>query len=246
MATGRLLAAGGLAALVFISGLAATGCGADAWRRADGTIVTGKVNYQKEPTTGRVYHLYIPSTYRPTRAYPLIVSGHGMFPWDEGASQRDKWVDVAERYGLIVCSPDIDSSSAFLGIPSDRPAPELVSDEKAVVAIVKEIESRYTINQDAVMITGWSAGAYIAHFIGMRHPEIFRCIVGRCGNFNEHLVSDDVAKRARHMHVYVFYGEADWPGFAGQSKDANYWYTMHKFDNFRMCAMPGGHDPNQL
>jgi poly(3-hydroxybutyrate) depolymerase len=245
MRTGRTMT-GGLAALVALAALLATGCGTDNWRRTDGSIVTGKVNGQREPTTGRMYHLYIPTTYKPQRAYPLVVTGHGMFPWDEAAGQRDRWTDVAERYGLIVCSPDIDSSTAFLGVPTDRPASELLRDEKAILAIVKEIQGRYNINRDAIMITGWSAGAFQAHFIGLRHPDIFRAIVGRCGNFNDHLVTDEVANRARHMHVYVFYGEADWPGFSGQSRDASYWYTLRGFKNFFIHSMPGGHDPNQL
>ena len=130
-------------------------------------------------------------------------------------------------------------------MPSDHPAPELVRDEQAILAIVKEVFSRYNINREAVMITGWSAGAFMAHYIGMRHPDIFRCIVARCGNFNEHLVTDDVALKARHMHVYCFFGEADWPGFSGQSRDAQTWYTLRGFRNFEIRAMPGGHDPNQ-
>jgi hypothetical protein len=48
------------------------------------------------------------------------------------------------------------------------------------------------------------------------------------------------------MHVYAFFGDADWPGFSGQSRDANYWYTLRGFRNFVIRRMPGGHDPNQL
>jgi hypothetical protein len=246
MTKGRMIRAAGLAVIVVLAGMAMTGCADEAWRRADGTIITGKIGSQKEATTGHVYHVYVPTTYNAKRAYPLVITGHGMFPWDEAAGQRDRWVDVAERYGLIVAAPDCDSATAFLGVPTDRPAPELVRDEKAVLGIVKELESRYNINRDAIMITGWSAGAFQAHFTGLRHPEIFRCIVGRCGNFNDHLVTDDVALRARHMHVYCFYGESDWPGFANQSREANYWYTIRGFHNFVIRSMPGGHDPNQL
>ena len=246
MRTWESVAAAACVVALAAMSLAAAGCGPDNWRRSDGTIVTGKINSQKEPITGCNYHLYIPTTYNPQRAYPLIVTGQGMFPWDEAAGQRDRWADVAERYGLIIASLDCDSATAFLGIPADHPAPELIRDEKAAVGIVKEVKSRYNINPDAIATSGWSAGAFMAHFVGMRHPEIFRFIIARCGNFNDHLVTDDVALRARHMHVYCFYGEADWPGFAGQSRDANYWYTFRGFKNFVIKAMPGGHDPNQM
>jgi poly(3-hydroxybutyrate) depolymerase len=245
MKTGRRMqAAAGVVAIMVLS-LVAAGCGTDNVRRGDGSVVTGKINGQKEPTTGCIYHLYIPTTYNPQRSYPLVVTGHGMFPWDEAAGQRDRWVDVAERYGLIIAAPDCDSATALLGIPADRPAPELIRDEKAVLGIVKEVRSRYNINPDAIATSGWSAGAFMAHFVGTRHPEIFRMIIARCGNFNDHLIADDAALRARHMHVYCFYGESDWPGFADQSREANYWYTFHGFRNFSIKAMPGGHDPNQ-
>jgi len=236
----------GHAATLVAALLCISGCGTESWRNPDGSIVTGKVSFQKEATTGRTYHLYIPTTYNPRKAYPLIVSGHGTFPFDEAAQQRDRWIDVAERYGLIICTPDFDSATGFLGVPTDHPAPELVRDEQACVAVLREVFSRYNVNRDAVMITGWSAGAFPAHYIGLHHPEIFRCIVGRTGNFNEHLVSDDAAQRARHMHVYVFFGEGDLPGFAGMNREANYWYTVRGFRNFVIRPLGGGHDPNQL
>ena len=246
MTMGRQAVAVRLAVLAGVAwALAVGGCATDAWRAEDGTIRTGKVSFQKEATTGRTYHLYIPTTYNPRRAYPLVVTAQGTFPFDEAAQQRDRWVDVAERYGFIVCSADFDGATGLLGFPADKPAPELVRDDKAAVAIVREIASRYNINRDAIMITGWSGGGFPAHFIGMHHPEIFRCIVGRTANFNDRLVTDDVALKARNMHVYVFFGEADLPGFDSQNRDANFWYTIRGFRNFVIRRLPGGHDPNQ-
>jgi hypothetical protein len=236
------LAVMGLAAA---AAFGAAGCANSDLRKPDGSVATGRIDSQREATTGRVYHLYIPTTYNPKRAYPLVVTGHGAFPFDQAAGQRDRWVDVAERYGLIICAPDCDSATPWLAVPRDHPAPELVRDEKAVVAIVKDIEAKYNINRTAIMITGWSAGGFMAHYIGMTHPEIFRCIVGRASNFKEGLVSDDVALRARHMHVYLFFGEGDLPGWDTMNRDANFWYTVRGFHNFVIRQLPGGHDPNQ-
>ncbi len=225
---------------------AAAGCEPQAWRNEDGTVVTGKVDFQKEPVTGRTYHLYIPRTYNPKRQYPLVLTAQGTFPFDEAAGQRNRWADVAERYGLIICSADFDSATGWLGVPNDRPAPELVRDDKAAMAIIRELKSRYNINPDGVMITGWSGGGYPAHYIGLHHPDVFRCIVGRAANFKENLVTDDVAMRARHMHVYVFFGEGDLPGFDQMNRDANFWYTVRGFRNFVIRRLSGGHNPNQV
>ena len=225
---------------------AAAGCAPQAWRNEDGTVVTGKVDFQREPITGRTYHLYIPRTYNPRRQYPLVLTAQGTFPFDEAAGQRNRWVGVAERYGLIVCSADFDSATGWLGVPNDRPAPELVRDDKAAMAIIRELKSRYNINPDGIMITGWSAGGYPAHYIGLHHPDVFRCIVGRAANFKENLVTDDVALRARHVHVYVFFGEGDLPGFDQMNRDANFWYTVRGFRNFVIRRLSGGHNPNQV
>jgi len=237
----RALAAVGLVAAVGLGGCAPT-----PWRTEDGRIVTGKLDYQKEPTTGRTYHLYIPTHYNPRRSYPLVMTAQGTFPFDQAQSQRDRWVEVAERYGLIICSPDFDGANGMLAIPPDKPPPELVRDDQATMAILNEVRRRYNIDPDAIMITGWSGGGYPAHYIGLHHPDVFRCIVGRTANFNEHLVSDEVARRARHMHVYVFFGEGDLPGFDQMNRDANFWYTVRGFRNFMIRQLPGGHNPNQL
>ena len=244
--SGKYTVGGALVLAAAMLLLAAGGCVSNDWRSSDGRIVTGKIDFQHEATTGRTYHLYIPTNYNPRRRYPVVLTAQGTFPFDQAAAQRDKWIDVAERYGLIICSADFDGASGFLGIPRDRPAPELVRDEKAAVAIVRELKSRYSINPDGIMITGWSGGGFPAHFVGLHHPEIFRCIVGRAANFNDHLVTDDVALRARHMHVYVFFGESDLPGFAEQNREANFWYTMRGFRNFVIQPQPGGHEHNEI
>jgi poly(3-hydroxybutyrate) depolymerase len=241
----RTVAVSAMIAALAVFWAVGSGCGSAQWRTSDGRIVTGRIDFQREATTGRVYHLYIPSTYNPKRSYPLVITAQGTFPFDEAMNQRNRWVEVAEKNNLIVCSADFDGATGWLGIPKDRPPPELVRDEKATLAIIQELEQRYSIRKDAIMITGWSGGGYPAHFIGLRHPEVFRCIVGRAANFGEHLVTDDVGLRARHMHVYVFFGAADLPGFPEMNRNANFWYTVRGFRNFVARQLPGGHDPNQ-
>ena len=235
-----------MALLLLASATVTTGgCAADAWRTPAGAVITGKINFQKEPDTGWTYHLYVPKSYTPTRSYPLVITAHGTFPFDHALMQRDRWTKVAERYGMIVCAPDFDSANGLLSVPLNRPVPELLRDEKATLRIIDELERRYNINRDAIMITGWSGGGYPAHFIGLRHPDLFRCIVGRAANFSMNLVSDAFADRARHMHVYVFYGSADLPGFGGINGDAQFWYRLHRFQNFEIRRLNGGHDPHQ-
>ena len=228
--------------------LAATllaGCAVQPWRTAEGRIVVGKIDFQRESVTGRTYHLYIPTTYTPLKQWPLVITAQGTFPFDQALGQRDRWVAVAEREGLIVCSPDLDSANGFLAVPADRTPPELERDEDATLRIIRELLLRYNLNADAVMITAWSGGGFPAHFIGLNHPDLFRCIVGRAANFSVNLVPEALAERARHMHVYLFYGEFDLPGFDLMHQEAARWYAAHKFPNFLMHKFPGGHNSNE-
>ncbi len=237
-----------LAATLVLAVVGGMGCEPQTLRTPgnDAGPPVGKIDFLKDPATGRTYHLYVPTTYTPKRRYPLVITAHGTFPFDHAAGQRDRWVGVAERHGLIVCAPDFDAATGLLGVPEDRPAPELLRDEKAVLHILDALQARYRIDPDAVMITGWSAGGYPAHFIGLRHPDRFRCIVGRTANFSPHLVTDATARRARHLHVYVYFGEGDLPGFDAMNRQANAWYTLRQFPNFEIRRMPGGHDPSPV
>ena len=36
----------------------------------------------REPTTGRRYWLYVPSTYSTDREWPMVISLHGTYGWD--------------------------------------------------------------------------------------------------------------------------------------------------------------------
>ncbi|HUT57522.1 MAG TPA: caspase family protein [Phycisphaerae bacterium] len=218
----------------------------DSWQPPPGSVQKGKIDARKEAVTGRKYYLYVPSNYDPARAYPLVVSAHGAGLFDGAKKDRDRWIEVAERYGLLVCCPEFESpKTPFLRLKAGEVAPELIRDEKASLAIIEEVKVRFHVNRDAVLMTGFGKGAYAAHFIGIRHPDIFRAVVGRCGDFSEHLVSNDFAHRARHMHVYTFFGERDLPGVDEMNRNANFYHTVRGFRNFVIRRLRGGHDSNE-
>lgn len=241
----RSVVAPNLTSLAVLAALILSGCAEQPWRTADGRIVTGRIDYQKEPVTGRTYHLYIPTRYTPDRRWPLVVTAQGTFPFDQAQAQRDRWVTVAEREGLIVCSPDMDSANGLLSIPADRTPPELERDEDATLRILREVSYRYNIDSEAVMITAYSGGGFAAQFIGLHHPDFFRCIVGRDANFSVNLVSPAFAERARHMHVYLYYGAINLLGFELMHQEAARWFESHRFANFVMSKLPGGHSSNE-
>jgi poly(3-hydroxybutyrate) depolymerase len=221
------------------------GCVTTPWHSGDGRITTGKLDFQREAVSGRTYHLYIPRNYTPDRFWPLVITAQGTFPFDQALGQRDRWVNVAEKEGLIICSPDFDSANGLMSVPSDKTPPELERDETATLRILHELKLRYKIDPDAIMISAWSGGGFPAHFIALHHPDLFRCVVGRTANFSPYLADDSFAERARHLNVYLFLGSIDLPGFDQMHQTAAKWFTAHKFPNFSMKTIPGGHDSNE-
>lgn len=228
--------------ILFVLGVAACALiAADNYRDAQGRVRTGKLS-MRHVKVKRNYYMYIPTTYTPRKAYPLVVSAPGTFPFDSSPGTRDSWVAQAEKHGFIVCCPDFETATGLLNVKADKK--KLSRDETRVAAIIKEVRSRYNINPDGIFITGWSGGGYPAHYLGLTRPDLFRGIIGRTANFSEDLVDDETARKARHRHVFCFFGKSDLVSIPEQNRRAHFWYTVHGFQNFEIKEVPGGHAKN--
>lgn len=206
-----------------------------------GNIRTGKLSFRQE-AVGRNYYMYIPETYHSKKAWPVVVSAPGTFPFDSSPGTRDSWVNQARKHGIIICCPDLDTATGLLNVKADQK--RLARDEKAVAAVLGEVRARYNVNPNGIFVTGWSGGGFPAHYLGLKRPDIFRGIIGRTANFSEDLVDDDTARKARHRHVYCFFGKSDLAGIPEQNRRAHFWYTIHGFLNFNIREVPGGHAKN--
>lgn len=230
-----------LAAALAIAILSAAALGADDYRDDAGDIRTGKLSLRHEGAE-RNYYMYVPTNYTAEKKWPLIVSAPGTFPFDSSPGTRDAWAKVAEANGIIICCPDFVTATGLLNVKADQT--KLDEDNKAVMAIVKQVRERYNIDPNGIAITGWSGGGYPAHYLGMKNPEVFRAIIGRTANFSEDLVDDETAGKARHLHVFCFFAKSDLAGIPEQNRRANFWYTTHGFLNFEIREVPGGHSKN--
>jgi poly(3-hydroxybutyrate) depolymerase len=205
------------------------------------SVRTGKFSDQQKDFK-RNYYMYVPTAYTPRKRWPMIISAPGTFPFDSSPGTRDSWVSAADEFGLIICCPDFDSANGLLNVKTDQP--KLQRDNDAVLAIIRDVASVYSIDPHGIAITGWSGGGYPAHYIGMKNPNVIRAIIGRTANFSEDLVDEATARKARHMHVFCFFAKSDLAGIPEQNRRANFWYTMHGFLNFEIREIPGGHSKN--
>lgn len=167
-----------------------------------------RVELLHEPVGGRAYYLYVPTVYREDHRWPLVVTCHGTRPFDTALAQMDEWKGVAEQRGFLVAAPELTASSAFTPAVEQQIARQM-DDERAILSIVSHIRSGRSVDDTRIFLTGWSAGSYVVLFAGLRHPEVFRGLSVRQGNFKEEYLEPVVPFLDPHQAIQVTYGEFD-------------------------------------
>lgn len=191
-----------------------------------------------EAATGRRYVLYVPVDYSPYKSYPLVVSSHGTS--QDGDTEMDStgpnsgydrgtptWPALAEDYDVIVACPDMTGAH---GNPGNQLDPgqldELASDDNAIMHIIAEIQAIYNINACRLLITGFSGGGHVAHYTGLRHPDLFNGLCARHGNFNVEEVPSPLPEGVLNMNAYIFTGTND---SVYGTDEAIAWYSAQGF-----------------
>ena len=210
----------------------------------------GQVSHMSEPTTGRGYWLYLPKgcpangeLSESGRRWPLVMTFHGMHPWDSANPQCREWQKEADRYGFIVCAPELATCNSFMEYPIRKIHASIKADEQAIVAIMDDVCRRTNADPNRVLSTSWSAGGYIAHYIVNRHPERFSCLAVRQSNFSSKIMNPACANLYSDMPVAVFYTENDFQACRRESEAAVEWYRQHGFENVQGAIVGGmGHE----
>lgn len=195
----------------------------------------GKVQHLKEPTAGAGYYLYRPEGYetrdrQADHRYPLVMTFHGMKPFDSAGAQIREWQQEADRYGYVVCAPQLSVPTTTSPLPLDRVTSALKRDEQAILAIMDEIGRTVDVDRAAVLATSWSYGGYVAHYMANRHPERFTCLAVKQSNFNADILDESQVPRYRETPVAVFYTQNDFAICQRESQAAGAWYARRGFD----------------
>ncbi len=193
-----------------------------------------------DATTNRRYILYVPMDYNPPqKLYPLIISSHGTS--QNGDTEMDStgpnsgydrgtptWPTLAEDNDVIVACPDMTGAYGESGCAvSSTHLSQLASDDTAIMAIINDIEATYDIDTNKIMLTGFSGGGNVVHYVGLRHPDVFNAICARHGNFHEDETPSPLPNGAVDTDVYIFTGTND--GVCG-TNEAIAWYTAQGFN----------------
>jgi len=199
----------------------------------------GKCSRLVEPETKTGYWLYLPEDYvqnngqRPGNTpWPLVVTLHGLRPYDDAKPQIRSWQQEADRYGLIVVAPELRTCDQLvMPLPLRDPTKWYVrTDERAILAVMDEVCRRTNADPTRVLLTCFSSGGYLAHYMMNRYPERFLALAAMGANFNEEMIDYSQLPKYRATKIAVFFGENDFKLCREESLRAVSWYRRYRFD----------------
>lgn len=165
---------------------------------------TGVMHFDNEPGTRGGFSLYVPESYTPDRAWPLVValhggSGHGRgFLWN--------WLRDARSFGAILVAPtssgnSLGSTWALMGDDNDTPN---------LAHIVAQIRERWTIDPGRMLLTGMSDGGTFCYVSALGSGSPFTHLAPVSATFHPMLVTMADADRIRGLPIYLVHGKLDW------------------------------------
>jgi len=169
-----------------------------------------KVDVDGQP---RKVAFFVPADLKRNEVLPLLVAVPDTrgFAFDE----IGQWQQPAHEMRFAVVSVDITTSGARGWAPTDTL--EMKRDMEAVVGAIagaqeQAAEHDVTLDPFANVLTGHSGGTYLTLWLGLRRPDLFLGLCGRCCVFHPETVErgalDTVPPRF-DMPIYLYSGQLD-------------------------------------
>ena len=207
----------------------------------------GKVLHLQDPRTKGWYWAYLPEDFvaqsKSTggslrssgklltgKKWPLVVTFHGMKPFDNADRQIREWQQEADRYGFVVIAPHLASPDLLAQFPLRTVHPGVIHDEQLTLGAIDEMIRRADVDPNHVLSTSWSSGGYLAHYMVNRHPHRFSCLAPRQSNFSASVLDPNQVPEYRDMKVGIFYTENDLAICRRESQQGAQWYSQRGFD----------------
>ncbi len=165
---------------------------------------TGVMHFENEPRTRGGFSLYVPETYTPDRAWPLVAalhggSGHGRgFLWS--------WLRDARSFGAILVAPtsagnSLGSTWALMGDDNDTPN---------LARIVAQVSAQWTIDPKRRLLTGMSDGGTFCYVSALENGSPFTHLAPVSATFHPMLISTADTERMEGLPIFLTHGALDW------------------------------------
>ncbi len=205
--------------------------GEDPYQDKTGLLV--KAYRSEADDTLQPYALYVPRSYDPKKAWPLLVTLHGAMSNHLlnrrrafGLGNRPGESDYEAIRNEDVAFPDVDfivlapygrgEVAGYNGLA-----------EQDVWRALADVKRAYNVDEDRVYLTGLSMGGGGTWHLGLRYPDRFAALVPVCAvgdlslfPFTQGLGAEDralldltgptaIAENARNQQVFIYHGDED-------------------------------------
>ena len=197
----------------------------------------------------QTYYLYIPASYNPSTAMPLLFGFHGAggAGTAPAAAQqvRSDWATLAAANGFIVVTQAATGSGGGW----------LAGNDTTILnAIINDVFAAYNIEQNRVYGWGFSAGAHYLHAIALGNSNFFAAYGISAGTLQALAGTGAPAAAARKIPVSLYVGSSDTlQPYVSQDRttftnagwvlNTNLWYTEfsggHTYNGTHLSAIWG-------
>jgi poly(3-hydroxybutyrate) depolymerase len=166
----------------------------------------GREEVQAEPFKSS-YIVQTPKGYTKDRSWPLVVALHGM--GGEAKNFAECWAAPAANAGFFVAVPNGDAQTPCrCGQCDGMVRTWSLRSEKFILWMIGEIRKKYEIDDCAVFLSGFSAGAQLALYLAVRNPGVFAGTVP-VGGGTIRGIGPERLRRAKSLPVLLVAGGRD-------------------------------------
>ena len=164
-------------------------------RRTYDAAPVGMLPKQPIRARGRTfsYGLFVPPSYDPAVALPLVICLHGA--GFTGDAYLERWAARLGESFLLAC-PTIRMGTWWTRLG-----------EELVLGTIQAVRTRYRVDPNRIYLTGMSNGGIGAWMIGMHHASRFAAVAPMAGGIDDMVFP--FLENLRHVSVYVIHGSND-------------------------------------
>jgi predicted esterase len=208
-------------------------CGGDVARLVEairrgrplGAAATGEIKERLTDAFGRETDLWIivPGSYDATKPSGVFLALHGL--GGTGAQVKDLWAPYAAAHNFIIAAPsaqkepaDQKNEDTFAG-PGGRELPHWWSYREGdfPLSALSVLKRRYAIDENRVILTGYSMGGFGTWNLGLRYPDRFSALIPYAGGLSRaEYAGLRIDEKVRKLHlnsfnlpVFFVHGDAD-------------------------------------
>ncbi len=177
--------------------------------------------------------LYIPKSYDPAKAAPLLMVGHG----GNGAMSADYakkaaligiilWLPVVERNGMILAAPLSERGWGSIG-------------NSILFSAISRLQRELHVDPDRIYVTGHSMGGHLSWRSGLGLSDRWGAVSPMSGGYD--YVVDKQVYRLVNVPGYATFGSQEPYGINDFDKKIAKWMAAHHFD-WKLVEKQGGHE----